>query len=46
MDEELAFHLQSRIDDHVRRGLSPADAAWRARLEFGGSSRARARPPW
>jgi predicted permease len=36
MDEELAFHLQSRIDDHVRRGLSPADAERRARLEFGG----------
>ena len=36
LDEELAFHLQSRIDDHVRRGLSPADAERRARLEFGG----------
>jgi predicted permease len=36
MDEELAFHLQSRIDDHVRRGLNPADAERRARLEFGG----------
>ncbi len=36
MDDELAFHLQSRIDDHVRSGLSPADAERRARLEFGG----------
>src|SRR3989442_692775 len=36
MDDELAFHLQSRIDDHVRSGLSPADAERRACLEFGG----------
>jgi len=36
MDEELAFHLQSRIDDHLRRGLSRTDAERRARLEFGG----------
>jgi putative ABC transport system permease protein len=35
MDEEMRFHLESRTADLVRRGLSPADAARRARLEFG-----------
>ena len=32
---ELDFHLQSRIADLVALGLSPADAAARARTEFG-----------
>ncbi|MDE3155326.1 MAG: ABC transporter permease [Acidobacteriota bacterium] len=36
MADELAFHLQSRIDDLVASGLSPDDAARQARLEFGG----------
>ncbi len=36
MAEELAFHLQSRIDDLVAAGLSPDEAVRRARLEFGG----------
>jgi predicted permease len=35
MDEEMRFHLERRTEDLVRRGLSPADAARRARLEFG-----------
>jgi predicted permease len=35
MDEEMRFHLESRAADLVRRGLSPAEAARRARLEFG-----------
>src|SRR5689334_7257189 len=35
MDEEMRFHVESRAADLVRRGLSPAEAARRARLEFG-----------
>src|SRR5262245_3538235 len=35
MDAEMRFHLQSRAADLVRRGLSPDEAARRARLEFG-----------
>lgn len=35
MDAEIRFHLESRAADLVRRGLSPADAARRARIEFG-----------
>src|SRR5262245_64837369 len=35
MDAEMRFHLQSRAADLVRRGLSPADAARQARIEFG-----------
>src|SRR5262245_50899950 len=32
---ELDFHLQSRVADLVALGLSPGDAAARARAEFG-----------
>src|SRR6266545_6946109 len=35
MREEMRFHLESRAADLVRRGLPPAEAARRARLEFG-----------
>ena len=35
MDDEMRFHLESRAADLVRRGLSPAEAARRARMEFG-----------
>jgi putative ABC transport system permease protein len=35
MDDEMRFHLEARTADLVRRGLSPADAVRRARLEFG-----------
>ena len=35
VDSELDFHLESRIADLVALGLSPADAAARARAEFG-----------
>jgi predicted permease len=35
MDEELRFHLEARTADLVSRGYTPADAARRARLEFG-----------
>jgi putative ABC transport system permease protein len=33
--DEIRFHLDARAADLVRRGLSPADAARQARLEFG-----------
>ena len=36
MGDELTFHLESRTEDLVRQGLSPAAAARQARLEFGG----------
>jgi predicted permease len=35
MAEELRFHLEQHIDDLRRAGLSPEEAARRARLEFG-----------
>src|SRR5262245_6340961 len=35
MDDEMRFHLERRAEDLIRRGLSPAEAARRARLEFG-----------
>ncbi|MFI5310381.1 MAG: FtsX-like permease family protein [Gemmatimonadales bacterium] len=35
MDEEFAEHVALRTDDLVRQGLTPAEAARRARLEFG-----------
>jgi putative ABC transport system permease protein len=35
MDDELRFHLESRTTHFVKQGLSPEDAARRARLEFG-----------
>ena len=35
MDDEIRFHLERRAADLVRSGLSPAEAARRARLEFG-----------
>ncbi|MGD0361901.1 MAG: ABC transporter permease [Bryobacteraceae bacterium] len=35
MDEELRFHLESRAADLARSGMPPAEAARRARIEFG-----------
>jgi hypothetical protein len=42
MVDEFAFHLQARTEDLIRSGLSPREAARRARLEFGGKERYRA----
>ena len=39
MDEELRFHLESRAADLARSGVPPAEAARRARIEFGGVER-------
>jgi predicted permease len=36
MDEELAFHLESRTQDLIRRGVAPEEAARQARIELGG----------
>ena len=35
MDDEMRFHLEARTADLIRGGLPPADAARRARVEFG-----------
>ena len=36
LDDELRFHLERLVDKYVRSGMSEAEAARRARLEFGG----------
>src|SRR6185437_9941319 len=36
MDEDLAFHLESRTQDLLRSGVAPAAARRRARIELGG----------
>jgi predicted permease len=35
MDDELRFHMETRAAHFVAQGLSPAEAARRARVEFG-----------
>ena len=37
--DEVEFHLEARVRDLIRRGLSPAEARRRARLEFGSIER-------
>ncbi|HZM96220.1 MAG TPA: ABC transporter permease [Vicinamibacterales bacterium] len=37
--DEVEFHLDARVRDLMRRGLSPAEARRRARLEFGSVER-------
>ena len=39
MSDEMAFHLEARISDLTRRGMSPGDARRRARQEFGSLER-------
>jgi predicted permease len=41
LSDELEFHLKARVDHWVRQGLTPAEAARRARLEFGSVERYR-----
>src|SRR5262249_58571111 len=36
LDEELRFHLDQQIATYTRAGMDPAEAARRARIEFGG----------
>jgi predicted permease len=35
IDAEIRFHLEARTDDLIREGVAPAEAARRARIEFG-----------
>jgi predicted permease len=39
VDEEFAFHLDMRVDDLVRHGLSESEARAQARREFGNQTR-------
>ena len=39
MGDELTFHIQSRAEDLVRKGLSSTDAERQAHLDFGGIER-------
>ncbi len=39
MEEEFRLHLELRTEDLIRAGLPPAEAARRARLEFGSMER-------
>ena len=39
LDEELQFHLESRLRQYVQEGMTPGEARRRARLGFGGSDR-------
>src|ERR1035437_8933610 len=36
MTEELSFHIEQYTEELIQSGLSPAEAARRARIEFGG----------
>ncbi|HXC96356.1 MAG TPA: ABC transporter permease [Edaphobacter sp.] len=38
MEEELSFHLDARVADLKREGLSPSEARRRARIEFGAAA--------
>ena len=40
-DEEFAFHLEMETAEHIRRGMSDADARRAALLRFGGTQRFR-----
>src|SRR5438105_15768746 len=39
LDQELRFHLDRQIADHIATGISPEEARRRATLEFGGLDR-------
>src|SRR6185437_11099537 len=38
MEDELAFHLENRTRELIRRGVAPEEAARRARIELGGTT--------
>jgi putative ABC transport system permease protein len=40
LDRELRYHLERRVDDLIKAGLSGPEARRRARLEFGGMAQA------
>ena len=37
LDDELRFHFERQVEKHIQEGLPHAEAARRARLEFGGA---------
>ena len=39
LEEELRAHIEQRTEDLVRGGMTPAEAARRARIEFGGGEK-------
>src|SRR5579863_1969331 len=41
LDAEMASHLQFAIEDHLRRGLPPAEARRQALIQFGGPQQSR-----
>src|SRR5258708_9652512 len=41
LDDELRFHLERQAETHRQSGMSPEDAARRARLSFGGPEQVR-----
>ena len=45
MTEELRFHIEQYTDDLVRSGVSPEEAARRARIEFGSLTSVKKRLP-
>lgn len=42
-DEEARFHIERRIEEHIRNGMSPEDARREAHRQFGSLTRARER---
>lgn len=42
VDDEIRFHVESRIEELVARGMPPAEARTRAEVEFGDAARVRA----
>ena len=42
LDDELRFHLERQIEKYVSSGMNEAEAARRARLEFGGIEKVKA----
>src|SRR6059058_2816831 len=41
LDAELRAHLEMLTEENIRRGMSPADARYAARREFGGVEQAK-----
>ena len=41
LDEELSFHVETRIEQHMREGMNRADAEAKANREFGSVARAK-----
>jgi putative ABC transport system permease protein len=46
LDDELRFHFERQVEKYVRSGLTQAEAARRARLEFGGLEQVKEECRW